>query len=964
MLVWDQPLRVPQLEALVARYKLQDKWCRAAARACDAQRIREARGARTAGPDACLWSRALCMPLSEGGAPPGFSADSDPLQNLARRPEVATALGLLTDDVLEYAGLTEMPGVGYTVRYRQKLDVGDARLIVAGGDLLFQLTADGAHATEIDDRLKIRTGSVVPATISAGTADYAVSQFLARNGVEDAVLFAPGNRFDTTPVVLVEDGIPRVVYNVVIRSARVPDLSQTVFFVDGTSGQVIGQEQPPGEHQVRDYKYTLVPEYQIAGFAFVFNPAVLSIWPAVCVRTSGEGLDRFGVTQKFSTTVLPDPAYLLNGGFVSYYEHYTSSCQEQTPGGLQAAQVMTFFGIPVPAKWPANPLYAYVDPNTKQPTSALYATPVPSAVFTDPVFDSVLGVEGQHTGEVLVKYVRPLGYEYRQTKRALDGAPIPVRVHSNMGATPQSDDPPAGNAWSTSSVDMQGTFEEANGYLSFTYGDGVTTKTAGWSDPTTMAHEFFHTAIWDAVFARTGSDLAQSMKETSALEEGLADCFAMVYGYDHQEDLGKDVVAPFYHLGNGIFMKASDANRGLPNLDDPHDSALHAFDDWWGASELNTIISMNGNTEDPHLASSIVSAACRSLVTGWYGKAPCSAPSQRSDGSCIVGDQGLPAPRDRSTGDALDVYRTNALADYALGCTNPHCPDEPLGMARLKDLLIGLVIKQQLTNTMTIGGEKGLVAAMASVADSLGKSKWGPITGSYGERCPRCFRHARRGSRQRKGAEQRGEPGLPHPDWLGAARRDHHEPGGRRLAPPHAHLRPIVLRPRRRLLRAHRADEQGRSAERGSPESKRPHDDQQSVPLARLFQPSMRLRRLEPSKPELQPRPPGMAAANCRRQEPGKLRVAHRPSVRRVRRLLSRYRREDHEDHPGHRARLHRCPRPVRPRRLRAASHRHTREICHTVTRRTVGRCGASRAFRCAWAWPFSCWAATAATAR
>lgn len=587
----------------------------------------------------------------------------------------------------------------------------------------------------IHDRLKTRESPVVSATISAEGADYAVTQFLSRNGVDDAILFAPGNRFDATPVVMVRDGVPRVTYSVQIHSTSVRDLSQVVFFVDGATGEVIGQDQPAGEHQVLDYQYTLVPAYQVNGFSLLFNPAILSIWPAVCARTSGEGLDRFGVNQKFSTTVLPDPDYLLNGGLVSYYEHYTSSCQEQTPGGLQAAQVMTFLAIPPPppAAWPAHPLYAYKDPNTGQSKSALYDAPVPANVFTDPVFDSVPAVEGQHTGELLVNYVRSLGYEYRQNHRKLDGAPIPVRIHSIMGAAPLPTTPALGDAWTSSSGDFAGTFEEANGYLSFTYGDGVTTRTVGFSEPSVMAHEFFHTAMFDAIYA--GFPKTEfPMVDAHAIQEGLADCFAMAYAYDHQEDLAPGIIAPFYHPESGVLVDPDDAQKGEPNLESPYDSALYRNDAWWGASELHDI----GANEDAHRASTLVSATCRSLVTGWRGQDPCTAQSQRADGTCILGDEGLPPPRDRSTGDVLHVYRTGALASYALGCTNPECPNEQLGMARLKDLLMALLTKRQLSNTMTIDGKDGLIEVMASEADSLA-SKWGPMAGSYGERVRVAF---------------------------------------------------------------------------------------------------------------------------------------------------------------------------------------------------------------------------------
>lgn len=128
-----------------------------------------------------------------------------------------------------------------------------------------------------------------------------------------------------------------------------------------------------------------------------------------------------------------------------------------------------------------------------------------------------------------------------------------------------------------------------------------------WSDPGVMAHEFFHSVMYD----HTGLLGEGDPGDAPAIAEGLANCFEMLATHEFQSIMshapGVDI-SPF-HLKQGIFEDDDAALLGEPSLEFPFQSALDSHQYWAGQRVADN---------DGHVNSTLITGVCKLLITGGF----------------------------------------------------------------------------------------------------------------------------------------------------------------------------------------------------------------------------------------------------------------------------------------------------------------------------------------------------------
>jgi hypothetical protein len=241
--------------------------------------------------------------------------------------------------------------------------------------------------------------------------------------------------------------------------------------------------------------------------------------------------------------------------------------------------------------------------------------------------------------------------------------------------------------------------DEVNGYARFRTFPDANRNILSWTDPYAIAHEFFHSFSWDYTH-KAGVNTVSSV-DFDELDEGMADCFAMIFTKTHLSEMNDMPALPHpFHLGSGLYTDANKGTLGLVNLVNPRNSESEEFTTWAGDRAI-------ASDRDEHTNSTLMSGVCKLLITGGGITDPEITPHINVSGH---------------------------LNTIALGFTpvsgNAGTNNEELGYERLTDLLLHTVQSGALDPSRQW---LDFIEAFATQADRLA-AQWGAPQGNFDER--------------------------------------------------------------------------------------------------------------------------------------------------------------------------------------------------------------------------------------
>lgn len=675
--VWETPFKVPGMASVLTKQRQAREDCNGASRGCEhASRSCDLGELACTEPQhACVNREArcaevlpACRPLRDGAACPGFTTASDPVLRLLRSPVVAALTGLQPGDEVRFAGVVESTSLAY-VTYQHFVTIAPAgtpqRIPVMGSTLVIHTDVGGHGVLALTSHLA--AGFVAPegSLVSESDAKAAAVEHLIGQGVE----VAPDGAQD----------VKLVAVRVEARESESSDhLAYAMTFQpsEGVAGAAVlidaNDQRLLAGDLIAPLKFQVIP-----------GPVKLVQVPAIdklitCWTDQGNGKDRFGSSREFSTSLLAlgEPPMPVN------YTFGTASCGE-LDDSVGWRDVVTF-STGASGKLPQGSDVSAKDLFTSKTNS-----------FTDSS-----AVEAQHWGEKAIRYLKTLGVKERKTVAVKDGALIPIRMLMAPNA------PVDNGEWSAPVLDLVNVapyttvLQEGNGQVLFGAGDG--TKDGSWTGPSVIAHELFHSVVWDHV-TNGGKLSATASDEYAAIFEGLSECFEMLFIHAHKSQMAFDQVPPDpFHLASDVFKLVGDQELGDPNLANPRESVFGGRRSWrgdWDGSGAR------------HANATLLSGVCKLLVTGGHNPDPIYKTWAVTPGSAVT---------------------------HALGwSTSGGLPDQELGYQRLERLLIETVVSGGLKPSADF---HAVIDALAAKAEALNiNQKWGMGFGKAGERIRRAF---------------------------------------------------------------------------------------------------------------------------------------------------------------------------------------------------------------------------------
>ena len=617
----------------------------------------------------CSKSRHACDAVVDADAFPGFSATTDPVLKFFRAPEVAVALGLSDLDELRFADVTRVDD-RIVVTYQHVSRLSDGNIVpVDHSRVQVEITQPAPRIVGVTSHLSSGLSLGPEPTLSTLQAIELGADAFAGSDVpvDLSLVSAQHARLTSVRVPASTDLGYADRYAWAMVFPRAPGLAGHRVVVDGETGEVLffSKEGPLG--------VTPIAEIQPA---FPIDPAADFF---ICVLSEGRGLDRFGIQRLFSTTAMPIKDFPGTRTFG------TTSCPE-IGRGIGQDEIVTFLLSPPDANGTQG----------MRLTNKVWSEDVFTNDFN--VFADPSAVETQHWGEKAVTYAKKLGFDGRRTRAAKDDSPLAMRalMGPNAVVVPTAE-------WSAFSPDPNvpastTLLQEGNGTMLF--GIGSPGKSKSWSSPSVIAHEFFHSVLYDQWQL---AKVAKLSPDYTTIAEGLAECFEMAFIHAYQGEIGFDQVPPSpFHLATGVFESVEDQEVGEPNLVQPRDSAEGQRLAWRGAVE---------EPETAHRKSTLISGACRLLIQGGHNLDP--------------------VYRDWAVTPGKDIT-------HSLGWPVAGGPvDEEVAFERFEQLLFATVSGGRVTGASEI---PDLIDAMAKHAGELAVSKKWPIpTSQAKDRVYRAF---------------------------------------------------------------------------------------------------------------------------------------------------------------------------------------------------------------------------------
>ncbi len=558
----------------------------------------------------------------------------------------------------------------YVVTYRHVLRLADGQLVpVDNSKVVVEITRQGGKLRGITSHLSVSTAPGPEPTLDATEAIiFAAEHFEEMEVPIDLSLVSEQHARLTSVRVPVSNDLgyaDRFAWAISFPAA--PGFAGHEAVVDGENGNILyfSTEDPLGVIPIG----LVQPAFPVDPFAdFV-----------LCGLTEGRGLDRFGKLRLFSTTAMPIKDFPGTRTFG------TTSCTE-LGRGIGQDDIVTFLLSPPDAQ--GN--------QTIPLTNRIWSEDVFTNDFN--IFADPSAVETQHWGEKVVAYAKKLGLGERRARAQRDDSPIPMRalMGPNAVCVPTAE-------WAAYVPDpivasIQTSLQEANGTMLF--GVGEPGKTASWTGPSVIAHEFFHSVVYDQWQVES---TAVKSGDWKTIWEGLSECFEMVFINAHKDQMSFDQVEPDpFHLATGVFVSTEDQAVGEPNLVIPRDSALLERGGWRGDVE---------SSRPKHVRATLISGACRLLVSGGHNADPIYKNWAVTPGKDIVHSLGWPAG-----GGPIN---------------------QQVAFQRMEQLLIATVTRGKVTAASSI---HELIEAMAQHASELAlENKWNITTPGAAERVRRAF---------------------------------------------------------------------------------------------------------------------------------------------------------------------------------------------------------------------------------
>jgi hypothetical protein len=101
-----------------------------------------------------------------------------------------------------------------------------------------------------------------------------------------------------------------------------------------------------------------------------------------------------------------------------------------------------------------------------------------------------------------------------------------------------------------------------------------------------IAHELFHSFTWDHAY--NGGSLTIASQDFNEVNEGLSDCFAMIFTKKHLSEMNLIPIPPDpFIMGSGLYTDPDNAQRGWANLVNPRLSLDGPRKTWAGDRSIN-----------------------------------------------------------------------------------------------------------------------------------------------------------------------------------------------------------------------------------------------------------------------------------------------------------------------------------------------------------------------------------------
>lgn len=720
---WNSPIRWPDLPRVVANAAMAAEGCRVAREGCEAANDSCAEGVPVKGytctdtASACIHAKLACAEVHHASAPPGFTVATDPVQHLLASEEVRSLLGTMPGrDFLRFESFTA-GATGSLVEYRQFVAIsigGEISVVpVLDGGLTIQTTSDARLSSLVSHVVPELSIPAMQALLSADQAIEAALDFLVLNDLpfpaalpvaEDATLVAV-----RMPRGAAGETQDRLVYSLGLSRPDTSALGWISLWIDAQSGAVLRSEKPSSANFADAIGFADGMMESTSALAAGLNYAL-------CLFNDGTGLDRFGISRKFATSYFSTPD--LSWG--------TASCGKGPPDFIATNDVVTFTPAAVSAPSTIDP---FVDPKK------IYMSPTNE-------FADKSAVDSQFWGQRLIAFFHERGIDHRKSPPQqqgidcllADGFQVRMRY---LGMPDVTGNDPEGEkvtnlaAWLPPSM-LKATFcslDRFNGLSIFGKGDDQNYRTQ--TEPGYVAHEFFHSVIWDHVEAG-GTKLPavpSSIKDYGEIREGLAHCFAMLFTQEHIDTITQGGAQPLnghpFHLYRSSVKPASWVADGRVNLENPRSSAPDPHKAWLGdrhAEEPKDV--------DEHRNATLVAGPCKLLVSG-------------SDNPDAVISKFTVTPQ----------HVSPVSMSLGANANPPTTADEAVAFERLKEVLLDTVMNRLSAPTLDF---HTLIDAMATSAEQLGATAWkydNDASVAYGERVRRAF------SVYGFGRGKEGEPG-------------------------------------------------------------------------------------------------------------------------------------------------------------------------------------------------------------